>query len=52
MHPLQVRGIQLQSADGLLVFNYPWNKQQWDQHKKAQVIVSFVNGRSLMLPLP
>lgn len=41
-----------QSADGLLVFNYPWNKQQWDQHKKAQIIVSFVNGRSLVLPLP
>ena len=40
-----------QSADGLLVFNYPWSKQQWDQHKKAQIIVSFVNGRSLMLPL-
>lgn len=40
-----------QSADGLLVFNYPWSKQQWDKHQKAEVVVSFENGRSLVLPL-
>jgi len=40
-----------QSADGLMVFNYPWTKQQWDQHKKAQVVVSFENGQSLVVPL-
>lgn len=40
-----------QSAEGLMVFNYPWSKQQWDQHKRAQLVVSFENGRSLVLPL-
>ncbi|MHB8304359.1 MAG: hypothetical protein ACYDC6_16355 [Acidobacteriaceae bacterium] len=39
------------SAEGLLVFNYPWTKQQWDQHTQAQVVVSFQNGRSVVLPL-
>lgn len=40
-----------QSAEGLLVFNYPWTKQQWEQHKQARVTISFENGRSLVLPL-
>lgn len=40
-----------QSVEGLMVFNYPWSKQQWDQHKKIRIVVSFENGRSLVLPV-
>lgn len=40
-----------QSAEGLMVFNYPWSKQQWDRHTKSQIVISFENGRSLVLPL-
>ncbi len=40
-----------QSAEGLVVFSYPWSKQQWDQHKRSQLVVSFENGQSLVLPL-
>ncbi len=40
-----------ESAQGLVVFSYQWSKQQWDQHKKADVVFSFENGRSLDLPL-
>ncbi|MGH9617477.1 MAG: hypothetical protein ACRD28_12115 [Acidobacteriaceae bacterium] len=39
------------SAQGLMVFAYPWPKKQWDQHKNAQVVVSFQRGHSLVLPL-
>jgi hypothetical protein len=39
------------SAEGLMVFAYPWTKAQWSQHKDAHVIVSFQRGRSLILPL-
>ena len=39
------------SAEGLMVFAYPWTKGQWSQHKGGQIIISFQNGRSVMLPL-
>ncbi|MGO8720990.1 MAG: hypothetical protein ACLQMO_17510 [Acidobacteriaceae bacterium] len=39
------------SAEGLMVFAYPWTKNQWSQHKDAQIIVSFQRGRSVILPL-
>lgn len=39
------------SAQGLMVFAYPWSKQQWDQHQTAQIVVSFQRGQSLVLPL-
>ena len=39
------------SAEGLMVFAYPWTKNQWNQHKEAHVIISFARGRSVMLPL-
>jgi len=40
-----------QSAEGLMVFSYPLSAQQWGQRKNSQIIVSFQNGRSLVLPL-
>jgi hypothetical protein len=39
------------SAEGLMVFAYPWTKEQWTQHKNGQVIISFQRGRSVALPL-
>ena len=39
------------SAEGLMVFAYPWTKAQWSQHKDAHILVSFQRGRSLDLPL-
>ncbi|MHB1796350.1 MAG: hypothetical protein ACYCPO_15440 [Acidobacteriaceae bacterium] len=39
------------SAEGLMVFAYPWTKNQWSHHKDAHIIVSFERGRSVMLPL-
>ena len=40
-----------QSVEGLMIFNYAWSQQQWDQRKDAQTVISFQNGRSLALPL-
>lgn len=40
-----------QSAEGLMVFAYPWTKTQWSQRQNAHIIVSFQTGRSLTLPL-
>lgn len=40
-----------QSVEGLMVFNYAWSAQQWSQRKDAHIVVSFLNGRSLVLPL-
>ena len=40
-----------QSAEGLMIFAYPWTKEQWSQHKDAQVIISFQQARTLTLPL-
>jgi hypothetical protein len=40
-----------QSAEGLMVFNYAWSQQQWNQSKNRQIVISFQNGRSLILPL-
>lgn len=39
------------SVEGLMVFAYPWTKEQWTQHKNGQVIISFQRGRSVALPL-
>lgn len=39
------------SVEGLMVFAYPWNKQQWSQGEKRQIIISFQRGPSLVLPL-
>ncbi len=39
------------SAEGLMVFAYPWTKAQWTQRKSGQIIISFQRGRSVMLPL-
>ncbi len=39
------------SAQGLMVFAYPWNKAQWTQHKSGQIIISFQHGQSVALPL-
>lgn len=39
------------SAEGLMVFNYAWTQQQWDQRKDAHVVISFQDGRPLTLPL-
>lgn len=41
-----------QSAEGLMVFAYPWTKAQWSQHKNAHIDVSFQVGRQLTIPLP
>ena len=39
------------SAQGLMVFAYPWNKAQWTQHTGGQIIISFQHGQSVALPL-
>ncbi|MEO7116814.1 MAG: hypothetical protein ABIZ18_13250 [Caldimonas sp.] len=39
------------SAEGLMVFAFPWTKAQWSQRKDAHIIVSFKVGRPLTLPL-
>lgn len=40
-----------QSAEGLMVFNYAWTQQQWDKRKHPHIVISFLDGRSLELPL-
>ncbi len=40
-----------QSAEGLMVFNYAWSQQQWNQRKDPHVIISFFDGHPLNLPL-
>ncbi len=40
-----------QSAEGLMVFNYPWSKQQWDKRQAAAAVVSFQDGHPLTIPL-
>ena len=40
-----------QSAEGLMVFAYPWTKEQWSQRQNAHIVVSFQTGRPLTLPL-
>lgn len=40
-----------QTVEGLMVFNYAWTQQQWDRHKDGNVVVSFVNGRTLKVPM-
>ena len=38
-----------QTAQGLVVFNYPLSQQQWDQRKGLKITVSFTQGSSLVL---
>lgn len=40
-----------QFVEGLMVFNYAWSQQQWNQRKDGRAVISFNNGRSLILPL-
>lgn len=39
------------SIEGLMVFNFPWTKQEWDERKKSHLFISFVNGRSAIVPM-
>jgi len=39
------------SVEGLMVFNYAWTQQQWNQSKDRRAVISFQNGRSLILKL-
>ncbi len=41
-----------ESTDGLLIFNYPFGRQQWDTRKAFTVTVSFANARELILRAP
>ncbi len=41
-----------ESADGLLLFNYPFGRDQWDTRKSFDVTVSFANARELVLRGP
>lgn len=52
MQPLQRHQVIApgQTVQGLMVFAYPWSQQQWDQHKKSNVVIGFDRGKSLALP--
>lgn len=41
-----------EGADGLVVFNYPFGRDQWDARKSFEVTVSFANARELILRAP
>jgi hypothetical protein len=54
MDPLR-RDIQIQpgqSVDGLVVFNYPLSREQWDARKSMQVTVSFNGAKDVTLTAP
>ena len=54
MEPLR-RDIQIQpgqSVDGLVVFNYPLSREQWDSRKSMQVTVSFNGAKDVTLTAP
>jgi hypothetical protein len=54
MDPLR-RDIQIQpgqSVDGLVVFNYPLSREQWDSRKSMQVTVSFNGAKDVTLTAP
>jgi hypothetical protein len=40
-----------QSAEGLMVFSYPWSQDQWNQGKDEHVVVSFQTGPALTIPV-
>jgi hypothetical protein len=41
-----------QSVQGLTIFNFPINKEQWDSLQTARVVVSFMHQKNLEIPLP
>jgi hypothetical protein len=41
-----------ESVDGMLVFNYPMDDQQWASRKAMTVTVSFANARELTMRAP
>jgi hypothetical protein len=41
-----------QSVQGLTIFNFPINKEQWDSLQTAKVVVSFMHQKNLEIPLP
>lgn len=41
-----------QSAEGLAIFNFPLTRQQWDQRKSGNVVVSFLHQRNLLIDFP
>lgn len=38
-----------QSAEGLMVFSYPWSQDQWNQSKNEHIVVSFQTGPALTI---
>ncbi|HVW78188.1 MAG TPA: hypothetical protein VHB45_11300 [Alloacidobacterium sp.] len=52
--PLQ-RDITLQpgqSVQGLVIFNYPMTKEQWDARHGFEAVISFLHQKNLVLPWP
>ena len=41
-----------QSAEGLVIFNYPVSKDQWGKLQTAKVVVSFMHQKNLELIIP
>jgi hypothetical protein len=41
-----------QSVQGLTIFNFPINREQWDSLQTAKVVVSFMHQKNLEIPLP
>ena len=41
-----------QSVQGLTIFNFPINKEQWDSLQTAKVLVSFMHQKNLEILLP
>jgi hypothetical protein len=41
-----------QSVQGLTIFNFPINKEQWDSLQTAKVVVSFMHQKNLEILLP
>ena len=41
-----------QSVQGLAIFNFPINKEQWDSLQTAKVVVSFMHQKNLEIVLP
>ena len=41
-----------QSVQGLTIFNFPINKEQWDSLQTAKVLVSFMHQKNLEIVLP
>ncbi len=41
-----------QSVQGLVIFNFPITKEQWDTLQTAKVVVSFMHQKNLQIVLP